>query len=118
MSVGMSFNTQTNNNSGTHKLNQYDEEMMTDENVNPFFSNALLPQSCASAAPHPLTMVTEISDSQGQQALLISKQKKARLDHFWKETTRNYLYTRISPVDQEDIDDPQKVAEFAEECCR
>ena len=37
MSVGMSFNTQ-NNNSGNHKLNQFDEEM-TDENVNPFMQN-------------------------------------------------------------------------------
>ncbi len=52
------------------------------------------------------------------QTILSADFKKQRLDKFWKEETLMFIHQRIPRVDQPDIDDPQMVAEHAEECCR
>jgi hypothetical protein len=44
--------------------------------------------------------------------------KKQRIERFWKEDTLIFIHERVPPIDQPDIEDPQMVAEHAEECCR
>jgi len=47
-----------------------------------------------------------------------SNDKKAVLRLFWERKVKKYQRELVCEVDQEDVNDPQAVAEFAQECCQ
>jgi hypothetical protein len=58
--------------------------------------------------------VNEVSEFNAQDQPI--PEKKRRLEKFWREKTRKHLNEMVCKVDQGDLEDPQCVAEYAEEC--